>query len=143
MRCRGELIYAVVSAARAALGTPFRHQGRTLRGMDCAGLVVWCAESAGLDYVDQGDYPRMPGGGRLESALEMQPCLVRIPTATAGAGDVLLIKFKGDPQHLAIHTGENMIHAWETVGKVCEHALDEWRSGKIVAAYRFVEVGHE
>lgn len=112
--------------------------------MDCAGLVVWCAESAGLDYVDQVDYPRQPGNGRLEAALDMQPCLVRIPAGAAEAGDVLLIKFKGDPQHLAIHAGANMIHAWETLGKVCEHAIDQWRSGKVVAAYRFCEVvGHE
>lgn len=137
------LVSVIISAARAALETPFRHQGRTLRGMDCAGLIVWCAESAGLDYVDQRDYPTNPGNGRLEAALDMQPCLVRIPVATAEAGDVLLIKFAGDPQHLALHAGKMMIHAWEKTGKVCEHDLDEWRSGKIVAAYRFCEVGHE
>ena len=143
MRNRADLVHDVLTAARSALGAPFRHQGRTLRGLDCAGLIVWCAEIAGLDYVDQGDYPRQPSGGRLEAALEMQPCLVRIPVATAEAGDVLLIKFSGDPQHLAIHAGKTMIHAWEKTGKVCEHDLDEWRSGKIIAAYRFIEVGHE
>lgn len=143
MRNRADLVHDVLTAACSALNTPFRHQGRTLRGLDCAGLIVWCAECAGLDYVDQGDYPRQPSNGRLEAALEMQPCLVRIPVATAAAGDVLLIKFNGDPQHLALHAGKTMIHAWEKTGKVCEHDLDEWRSGKIVAAYRFVEVGHE
>lgn len=143
MRNRADLVHDVLTAASSALGTPFRHQGRTLRGLDCAGLIVWCAECAGIDYVDQGDYPREPSGGRLEAALEMQPCLVRIPVVTAEAGDVLLIKFSGEPQHLALHAGKMMIHAWEKTGKVCEHDLDEWRSGKIVAAYRFVEVGHE
>lgn len=137
------LVDRILPAARAVLETPFRHQGRDVRGLDCAGLIVHCADACGLTYFDQNDYPRQPGNGRLEAALEMQPCLVRIPVATAQAGDVLLIKFKGDPQHLAIHAGETMIHAWETVGKVCEHGLNEWRSGKIVAAYRFVEADHE
>lgn len=131
---------AIVAAAREALGTPFRHQGRLLSGMDCAGLVVHCARAAGLDYIDQTNYPRRPGAGRLEAALDSQPCLERIPVVSAAYGDVLLIRFLGDPQHLAIHAGDTMIHAWETSGAVCEHTLDSWRHGKVVRAYRFAGV---
>lgn len=130
----------IVTTARGAIGTPFRHQGRGDNGLDCAGLIVRCAEQAGLEYVDQADYPRRPTGNRLESALDAQPCLSPIPVADALAGDVLLIRFMGDPQHLAIHAGMTMIHAWEQAGKVCEHSLEGWRAGKIVRAYRFVGV---
>jgi len=129
----------IVKEAREAIGIPFRHQGRSDSGLDCAGLVVRCAERSGLDYFDQDDYPRRPGGSRIEAALDAQPCLERIQLTEAAAGDVLLIRFMGDPQHLAIHAGETMIHAWEQIGKVCEHSLDAWRSGKIVRAYRFTE----
>ena len=133
----------ILISARGAIGIPFRHQGRSDNGLDCAGLVVRCADSAGLDYFDQGDYPRRPGGSRLETALDAQPCLVRVQVSCAQPGDVLLIRFMSDPQHLAIHAGSTMIHAWEKVGKVCEHSLDEWRSGKVVRAYRFKETSHE
>lgn len=143
MRTREELVATILAAARAAVEAQvkFRHQGRSFeRGLDCAGLVVHCVEQAGLTYFDREGYSRQPKDNQLEAALEMQPCLVRIPLGAAEDGDVLLIKFRSDPQHLAIKAGPNIIHAWETVGKVCEHGLDEWRAGKVVAAYRIVEV---
>lgn len=133
----------IMAAARSALGSPFRHQGRSLLGMDCAGLVVFCAAAAGLEFIDRTDYPRNPSNGQLMAALESQPCLIRIPVSDACVSDVLLIKFSGEPQHLAIHAGKTMIHAWEKPGKVCEHVISEWRTGKIVAAYRFVRGGNE
>lgn len=130
----------LINAARAAVGTKFRHQGRLIgHGLDCAGLIVHCAATAGYAYVDRLDYPRLPRRGELEAALEMQPCLKKIPIAQACAGDVLLVRFGKSPQHLALHAGTMMIHAWEQVGKVCEHAIDGWKDGEIVAAYRFCE----
>lgn len=135
----------ILTAARAELDTPFRHQGRTPGwALDCAGLVVQVAAALGLDYADQQGYSRHPSDGLLESALDGQPCLERIALADMQAGDVLLMKFASDPQHLAIHAGwsavyqaEGIIHAWLLVKKVCEHVLtDEWR-GRIVRVYRF------
>lgn len=130
---------SIIAAARELLGMPFRHQGRAPSGKtDCAGVLCHVAVAHGLPYADQVGYPRQPGSSRLESALDDQPCLVRIPVSTMQAGDALLMKFAGDPQHLAIFTGKTIIHAYETVGKVAEHDLDEaWRR-RIVRAYRFV-----
>jgi cell wall-associated NlpC family hydrolase len=34
------VLNVIVSAARSWLGVPWRHQGRTRQGVDCAGLVV-------------------------------------------------------------------------------------------------------
>lgn len=132
----------ILSAARTMLETPFRHQGR-LPGvaLDCAGFVAETARLLGLPVADQTDYARNPTGGLLESALDGQPCLVRV-TDGPQPGDVLLMRFDGDPQHLGIYTGENLIHAWQVVGKVCEHRLDDaWRR-RIVRVYRFVGVAH-
>ena len=135
----------ILITARTEIGTHFRHQGRTPGwALDCAGLVIHVASELGLEYNDQQGYSRRPSDGLLESALDSQPCLERIALANMLPGDVLLMRFSGDPQHLAIYAGwsdayqaEGIIHAWLQVKKVTEHVLtDEWRS-RIVRVYRF------
>jgi cell wall-associated NlpC family hydrolase len=131
----------IIAAARACLDTPFVHQGR-FPGMalDCAGLIIQVAKTLAVEHVDHAGYARLPGNGLLESALDDQPGLARV--SDLQAGDVVLIKFSGAPQHLGIYTGENIIHAYQPIGKVCEHGLTEaWRS-RIVRIYRFNEVAH-
>lgn len=132
---------AIVTAARELIGMPFRHQGRAHSGKtDCAGVACHVAARLGIEYADQGDYPRLPGGGRLEAALDGQPGLVRVASADMQAGDLLLMRFSGEPQHIAIYTGSTIVHAYERVGKVVEHGLDAaWRR-RIVRVYRFAEV---
>ena len=135
----------ILAAARAEIGTPFRHQGRVSgKALDCAGLVCHVASVIGLEYFDQQGYSRQPSQGLLESALDAQPCLERIALADMQPGDVLLMRFSGDPQHLAIYAGwsdvyqaEGIIHAWLQARNVAEHVLtDEWRN-RIVRVYRF------
>ena len=131
----------ILTAARACLNTPFVHQGRINgRALDCAGLIIQVAKTLGLEHVDHSGYARLPGNGLLEAALDNQPGLSRVTVLQAG--DVLLMKFSGDPQHLGIYSGENIIHAYQPIGKVCEHGLtDAWRR-RIVRIYRFNEVAH-
>ena len=131
----------IIAAARELVGMPFRHQGRAHTGKtDCAGVACHVAARNGIEYNDQGDYPRLPGGGRLESALDGQPHLVRVAAADMQSGDLLLMRFSGEPQHLAIYTGNTIVHAYERVGKVVEHGMDSaWRR-RIVRVYRFTEV---
>lgn len=130
----------IVAAARAAIGTPFRHQGRIAgRGLDCAGLAIHCAQQAGIEVYDESGYPRQPGGGRLEAAFAKQPGLMRVPVNDLQDGDILLMTFEGQPQHVAIVAGINIIHAYEPTGKVVEHGLTKFWRSRIVRAYRFVE----
>lgn len=131
----------IVAAARAAIGTPFRHQGRIVgKALDCAGLAVHAATAAGVSISDETHYPRTPGGGRLESALDRQTDIVRVDPNNLQDGDILLMRFGREPQHIAIVAGENIIHSYERVGRVVEHGLNaEWQS-RIVRAYRVIEV---
>ena len=126
----------IIAAARACLGTPFVHQGR-IPGMalDCAGLVIAVAATVGAEYVDYPGYGRSPANGLLEAALDAQPFLERV--ADRQPGDVLLMRFSGEPQHLAICTGDNIIHSYESVGKACEHRLSDVWAARIVRVYRF------
>lgn len=135
----------IIAAARSELDTPFRHQGRIPgKALDCAGLVVRVAYKIEAPYLDYAGYARHPSDGLLESALDAQPGLERVALAAMQPGDVLLMRFAGDPQHLAIYAGfndqsqsETIIHAEIKARKVCEHRLsDEWR-GYIVRVYRF------
>lgn len=128
----------VIAAARACIDTPFMHQGRIPGiALDCAGLVIAVAKSIGVDYTDMAGYSRMPSGGMLKSCLCSQPSLDIIPAADRRAGDILLIRFAGDPQHLAVFTGDTIIHSYASVGKVCEHVMDIAWTKRIVCAYRF------
>ncbi len=129
------MIDKILVAARETLGTPFQHQGRLVgRGIDCAGVIVHVMRTLGLPYEDQSAYARVPRPGLLEAVLERQPNLA--PTDDPQIGDVLLMQIRGNPQHLAIHAGSTIIHAYAEAGKSCEHGFTpEWRS-RVVRAYR-------
>ena len=127
---------AILAAARSAIGTPFRHQGRRAgQALDCAGLVIHVAAAVGAPYLDFPGYAVRPSDGLLEAALDVQPSLIRV--FEMQPGDILLMRFTGDPQHLAIYAGDTIIHAFAAGRKVCEHLLDDvWRA-RIVRIYRF------
>ena len=130
----------IIKAARACLDTPFKHQGRLPgRALDCAGLIVAVAQAIGADYRDVAGYGRSPAGNLLQSKLDEQPCLHGVPVLERQPGDVLLMRFTGDPQHLAIDAGDNIIHSYAQVGKVCEHRMADVWAARIVRVYRFKE----
>lgn len=129
----------LIASARACIGTRFQHQGR-IPGMalDCAGLIIFVAADNGAEYRDVQGYSRTPSHQQLKGALDDQPCL--IPVDVRQPGDVLLMRFTGDPQHLALFAGQTIIHSYEGAGQVCEHDLDAAWAARIVRAYRFKDL---
>lgn len=127
----------IVRYARECLGTPFVHQGRAVgRGLDCAGVLAHVMTRAGLPYEEMAGYPRTPYARMLEQVMDAQPSVVPVPVDEIRAGDFLLMRFSSEPQHLAVCAGDTIIHAYESVGKCCEHRLASvWRA-RIVRAYR-------
>lgn len=135
----------VAAEARAWLGTPFVHQAR-LRGIgcDCAGLLIGVARSLGIvaPEFDVTAYPRSPDGQSLLAHCDRW--MRRITQAEMGIGDVIVIRWANDPQHVGIlagylHGGLSMIHAYGTPdgkGSVIEHRLDANFLRRIVQAYR-------
>jgi cell wall-associated NlpC family hydrolase len=125
----------IVDRARECLGTPFKHQGR-LPGiaLDCAGLAAYVAQGW-HEVIEPAAYGRTPHDAQLKAWVELQPYLVR--TTEAMAGDLLLMRFTREPQHLGVCAGETLIHSYQSAGKVVEHNIDAvWRR-RIVAVYRF------
>jgi NlpC/P60 family putative phage cell wall peptidase len=127
---------AFVAAARACLGTPFHHQGRQVGGgLDCIGLVVVALRAVGISVNDRTDYGPRPDGVSLITALETHGAS-RVDTITAG--DVLLFRFDGQPQHVAVATGaDSMVHSYAPVARVVETNISApWRR-RLVAIFRF------
>lgn len=109
--------------------------------LDCAGLAVTVAHDLGVEYADFQGYGREPYNGQLEKALDDQPGLIRVTNKSEyQAGDILLMRFSNDPQHLAIYTGQGIIHSYESVGMCCEHRLSSVWQARIVRVYRFKDL---
>jgi NlpC/P60 family putative phage cell wall peptidase len=130
----------IVAEARSWLGTRFHHQGRLKGvGVDCAGLVVGVAEAMGMTVQDQSDYSRFPDGEMLEQVCDQQ--MTRVPLSEIQPGDILLMRFEQDPQHLAIvgdyeFGGLSIIHSYIQARGVVETRLDDAWLGRVFAAYR-------
>jgi hypothetical protein len=131
---------AFVSAARSCMDVPFRHQGRSKRGLDCAGLFAYAVDAIGKPYYNVAAYSREPhnNGLRLAVVENLGPA---IPRAQMRHGDIALMTFVGEPCHVGIITdyplgGFALLHTFAQVKKVVEHRMDAEWLGRIVEVYR-------
>ena len=108
----------VVTLARCWVGVPFRHQGRDYTGIDCVGLPLVVGQSLGIfdQRFDVANYGRLPSG-QLEQRL-IEHCQ---PLNRAQPGALVVIAWSKLAAHVAICTGDTLIHAYESVGRVVEH----------------------
>ena len=124
---------AIIECARSYLGVPWLHQGRTRRGLDCAGLIIRVAQDLLLSDYDVSGYGLEPQGNSMRRLLEQHTRPVGQPTL----GDILLLRFSRLPQHLAILTDYGIIHTHRAVGFVVEHAYSRaWRA-RFVDAFAY------
>lgn len=137
----------IVTAARSALDTPFKHQGRRVgKGLDCAGLLVHVLTTLGFSVADRSGYSRHPSGSELEAAIAENVAsgvLVIVPLSSIQSGDFVLMRFEGEKEsrHLGIiGPGGSLIHSWARVRKVCEHRIDAQWARRIVGAWRVAGV---
>ncbi len=134
--------WAFIAEARryVAAAVKFKHQGRSMRGVDCAGLVAVCLAAVGFAPEDCDAYGREPHQQRLRGYMvrnfgepidrnEMRP------------GDTVLMCFRGEPSHVAIigdyvYGGLSLIHSYAMVRKVVEHRIDAEWNRYIVEVFR-------
>jgi len=140
---REEVRREIVGAARAWIGTPYRHQA-SLQGVgcDCLGLLrgVWRGVYGAEPERPPGyarDWAEAGGNEPLLSAARRH--LTEIPVDAATAGDVLVFRYRpsASAKHVAIlATPTTMIHAAEGAS-VAEVALVPWWRRRIAAAFAF------
>ncbi|MCA1807260.1 MAG: NlpC/P60 family protein [Actinobacteria bacterium] len=130
----------IVDEARAWLGTPFSHQGRSRSGVDCSGLVICVGKSLGLldGYVDSG-YARQPDPDNMLEKLSIWGDKIHVKDALPG--DVLWFRFI-QPMHLGILTDFSdgqlgLIHSYYEANGCVEHSLDNVWKKRVVSAFRF------
>lgn len=132
---------ALIEACRSLVGRVyFRHQRRDPAiGLDCAGLLVWALRHIGRTPIDLKGYGREPHKNGLRQCMEanLGP---PVPRESMRAGDVPLMRFKGDPRHVGLITTlpdgrMGLIHVHSEMKYVAEHGLAGYW-GDIVAVFR-------
>ena len=98
---------SVVSAAYAAIGTPYKWGGNTTSGFDCSGLINWAYNQAG-----QGGLPRTTYG--------MDASLPRV--SSPQPGDIVLANNNG---HGGIYVGNGQVISATASGGVRLHGMNE------------------
>src|SRR5688572_12541928 len=111
----------VVDEARSWVGVPFLHQGRSRSGVDCVGLILQVLQDLGCitDDFKRPSYGRLPNQGHLERQIS-EYCL---PLDQLIPGALIGVQWHGDAAHVAIYTGDNIIHAYEKRKQVVEHGF--------------------
>lgn len=141
----------VIACARQLIGVRFAHQGRSPLGLDCLGLLILVAQRLDLKFggkpaieLDVPHYGARPDIALLKAKLDGH--LVAIEAKQVGAGDIVLLKVMGSPQHLALLSdypmaGElGMIHAYAPARQVVEHRYDRHWRNNLYAAYRLPQL---
>jgi hypothetical protein len=129
----------IIAEARGWLGVPWRHQGRTRAGVDCAGLVVMVARALEFTDYDATGYSRRASG--FDFVRHFQAAMAAVRVAEAMPGDVLVFADGAYPCHCGFlslwQDHPHLIHAHVSRRQVVEEPyLGEW-PGSVRFAFRF------
>lgn len=139
----------LVRAARGYLDTPFKHQGRLKgAGVDCVGLVICAARDLGRDleremreagFTDD-DFCRYSQDQDL-ATLRTMVASIADPDPVPRIGSILIFKIlNARSPHMGIKTEHGVIHAFDRVGRVAEHRIDEVWERVTDSAWRLKEM---
>lgn len=123
------------------VGLPFKDQGRERDGVDCWGLIrLIYRERYGLllpsyaeAYVTAEDEEEIGALVRRE-----RPAWLEIPLAEAAEGDVLVLRMRGQPMHVALALDQPwFLHVHEGINAVVERRDSAKWAHRLVGAYRY------
>jgi len=130
----------VLRQARALLGVPWRHLGRSETGLDCIGLVLLSASRSGLALPDPAPYPRRPTSHLMRREIEQH--LVQVNLSTAQEGDLLVFNAGRWGSHVGLasvhplYSQPAVVHAYLPEKGVREDLRGTYRP---VSAFRWQE----
>jgi hypothetical protein len=123
------------------MGARWRHRGRSVRFLDCLGLLELSAVNSGLEFERVPvRYGREPWDDQLRKGL-VKRFGVALSAEAASVGDVALIRWGiGEPSHVGIigdHPagGLSLIHA-HIIHGVIEQGLVDHIKAAVVEVYR-------
>lgn len=96
----------IIAEARryVAAKTPWRHMGRTIRGVDCIGLVCGVGDALGVSYDDIGGYSRNPDGRFVQHVMKY---LTYREPQIVGHGSVVILRDAHQPCHIGFIAEKN------------------------------------
>jgi cell wall-associated NlpC family hydrolase len=132
----------IVNEARTYIGVPWRHQGRTRKGLDCIGLLVVVAQKLDLTVRDVVGYGRRPEGFNFTARFKEE--MEEIPLRDIKPGDAVTFADDKFVCHVGIVTEKygkvHIIHGHATRRQVLEEAYEgEWER-KARKAFRFPQL---
>lgn len=126
------------------IGIKYKIQGRNEHGLDCLGLPIFVLKKFGVDTdeYDEKGYTNIPDGVKLVKKLHEYTEYKK--DKNFENGDLLLMNFLKNPQHLGIYYNYNgmdyMIHAYDTDLGVVMHRIDKKWNKRIVAVFKIKEL---
>jgi cell wall-associated NlpC family hydrolase len=126
-------------AAEDCVGARFRLQGRDpATGLDCVGLIVWCARSCGLTVLHQPAYTLTSRPDALLHELEATG-FHRRHSLHPTLGDVIVFLMNHELNHVAVATRAGMTHADMRFRRVVSHRIDDLWQSRIASVYSMTE----
>ena len=113
---------------------PWRHQGRSLRGVDCVGLFSILGKTIGLDLDMRTNYTRTPNPADLEAGIAVYGRKIAFQDVLPG--DFALIKYGAKAIHLVMITDRGILHCSADMKTVVEHSIDANWKRDIVSIWR-------
>lgn len=121
---------------------PYRHQGRSLSGLDCIGVPFYIMHYYDFSRFDLTDYGKRPNIIAFRKALADSGCRL-IPYKDRAPGDILQMSYPQWPTHCAILEVENsvewIIHSMLTRKKVSREVLSAQKDAQVSCAWRMPE----
>ncbi|KKL72855.1 hypothetical protein LCGC14_2080760 [marine sediment metagenome] len=139
-----ELRRKIVEKAREMIGTPYAHQHRTRRAMDCIGLVIVVGvEAEVMEWSEDSEewrkfknYNFIPDMATMKMGLET--FLHPLPMKSYKVGDMIWLRDLGHARHLGIVTSaRSYVHALRSEEKVIESILTPYVKNFIRATFRY------
>lgn len=130
----------IIAEARRYLEGPTRwtHRGRTIKGVDCIGLICGVADAFGVPYEDIDGYSRNPDGRFVEHVMKFMT--YRQPQ-TLAKGCAVILRDAHQPCHIGFiterHDRPYLLHASAPKRRVVEEEWDSFWESKFRCALDF------
>lgn len=133
----------IIAAANELVGVRYRHQGRTLHGIDCVGVPIYIAAKLGIKEWDTTAYGPRPNVREFDRLI-MDTGAKLLPFAEMSSGDMLRMNYQGWPVHIGIYEVDSkgqewIIHAYASHKMVTRDSLTDHMKQFIQSVWRFPE----